>query len=245
MGEREAMRRSLSVTLLQLDNLKPYERNLQKILNYLETESSELLMAPEVCLTDYDYEHLPEAVAFGEEAERLLCDKVGDRILVLTRLAKREAGYVNEAIVIHKHRVVHRQAKHKLFLLGEEDRHLVPGDLEEIVPFEIGGVRFGLLICFELRYKEIWKRLEGCDVILVPSQWGLPRKRHLEILARALGVMNQCYVLVANSAREDMASSSLIASPNGGLILEDMSEAIRGELDLTLVRKIRRYIRMS
>jgi predicted amidohydrolase len=237
--------RTIRTTLLQLENQRPYERNLRKILHYLEEESSELIVAPEVCLTDYDYEHLPEAVAFGEEAERILCEKVGEKILVLTRLAKRPEGYVNEAIVIHGHRVVHRQAKHKLFLLGEEDRHLAPGRVEEIHPFEIGGVRYGLMICFELRFKELWKRLEGCDVILLPSQWGLPRKRHLEILARALGVMNQCYVLVANSAREDMAASSLIASPNGGLILEDMNEAIRGEIDLGLVKKIRRYIRMD
>jgi len=237
--------KTIRSTLLQLNNLRPYQRNLQKILHYLDTEVSDLIIAPEVCLTDYDYEHLSEAVAFGEEAERLLCERVGEKILVLTRLARRPEGYVNEAIVIHGHRVVHRQAKHRLFLLGEEDKHLVPGSAEEIRPFEINGVRYGLMICFELRYKEIWKRLEGCEVILVPSQWGLPRKRHLEILARALGVMNQCYVLVANSAREDMAASSLIASPNGGLILEDMNEAIRGDIDLRLVKKIRRYIRMD
>ena len=240
------MAKKLNVTLLQLKNAMPYQRNLEKILHYLEQKkSADLIVAPEVCLTDYDYEHLEEAVAFGEEAERILCEKVGNVILVLTRLVRRGKNYANEAIVIHRHRVVHRQAKHKLFLLGEEDRYLVPGSPEEIEPFEIDGVRYGLLICFELRYKEIWKRLEGCEVVLVPSQWGLPRKRHLEILSRALGVMNQCYVLVANSAREDMAASSLIASPNGGLIFEDMNEAIHGEIDLSLVRKIRRYIRMD
>ena len=239
------MGKSLHCTLLQLENQAPYWRNLEKVLSALEEESSKLIVAPEVCLTDYDYDHLEEAVAFGEEAERILCEKVEEKILVLTRLAKRPGGYVNEAIVIHDHRVVHRQAKHKLFLLGEEDRYLIPGDLEEIRPFEIDGVRYGLMICFELRFKALWRRLEGCDVILLPSQWGLPRKRHLEILARALGVMNQCYVLVANSAREDMARSSLIASPDGGLVLEDLAERIRGELDLGLVRKIRRYIRMD
>ncbi|WP_456458192.1 carbon-nitrogen hydrolase family protein [Nitratifractor sp.] len=240
------MAKELKATLLQLKNLQPYRRNLDKILRYLEREEGrDLIVAPEVCLTDYDYEHIEEAVAFGDEAERKLCAAVGRQILVLTRLVRREEGYANEAIVIHDHCVVHRQAKHRLFLLGEEDRHLVSGRAEEIRPFEIDGVRYGLLICFELRFKELWKRLEGCEVILVPSQWGLPRKRHLEILARALGVMNQCYVLVANSAREDMAASSLIASADGGLILEDMSEAIRGELDLDLVKKIRRYIRMA
>ncbi|WP_457607311.1 carbon-nitrogen hydrolase family protein [Nitratifractor sp.] len=240
------MKKRLHCTLLQLDNLRPYRRNLEKILRYLEEAPEEgIVVAPEVCLTDYDYEHLEEAIAFGDEAEGILCERVGSQILVLTRLVKRPEGYANEALVIHDHRVLHRQAKHKLFLLGEEDRYLVPGSLEEIRPFEIDGVRYGLLICFELRFKDLWRRLEGCEVILLPSQWGLPRKRHLEILARALGVMNQCYVLVANSSREDMASSSLVASPNGGLILEDMSEAIRAEIDLGLVKKIRRHIRMK
>ena len=84
------MARTLKTTLLQLENLHPYDRNLKKITAYLDTETSDLIVAPEVCLTDYDYDHLPEAVAFGEEAERRLCEKVGERILVLTRLAKRD-----------------------------------------------------------------------------------------------------------------------------------------------------------
>ena len=240
------MTASLPCTILQMKNRTPYRRNLDRLLRHLERErNARILIAPEVCLTDYDYEHLEEAVAFSEEAERILCERVGEQILVLTRLTHRKGGYANEAIVIHDHRVVHRQAKHKLFLLGEEDRYLIPGSEEEIVPFRIDGVRYGVLICFELRFKDLWKRLEGCDVIFVPAQWGLPRKRHLEILARALGVMNQCYVLVADSAREDMARSSLIASPDGGILLEDMQEVIRGEIDLSLVKKIRRSIRMK
>ena len=240
------MAQTLPCLILQMENRTPYQKNLDRLLRHLERNPDvRIIIAPEVCLTDYDYKHLEEAVAFSEEAERILCERVGEQILVLTRLVRREGGYANEAIVIHDHRVVHRQAKHKLFLLGEEDRHLIPGSEEEIIPFQIGGVHYGLLICFELRFKDLWKRLEGCDVIFVPAQWGLPRKRHLEILARALGVMNQCYVLVADSAREDMARSSLIASPDGGIILEDMKEAIRGEIDLSLVKKIRRYIRMK
>ncbi len=86
--------------------------------------------------------------------------------------------------------------------MGDEDKHLLAGDESEIKPFEIDGVKYGVLICFELRYKELWKKLEGCDVILLPSQWGEPRKRHLEILSQALAIMNQCFVLVANSVQE-------------------------------------------
>jgi len=239
-------KKELSVTLLQLDNLKPYQRNLDKFLNYIESrQDSDIIVAPEVSLTDYDYDNLEEAVNFGNRAEEILTKVIDKQIFVFTRLIKRGDNFLNEAIVINRHKVIHRQAKHKLFLLGNEDKYLEPGELEEIKPFEVDGVKYGLMICFELRFKEIWKRLEGCDIIFIPSQWGLPRKRHLEILSRALGVMNQCYVLVANSAREDMASSSLIASPNGGLIFEDMAEAIDAKIDLNLVKKIRRYIYMG
>jgi len=102
-----------------------------------------------------------------------------------------------------------------------------------------------LLICFELRYKELWAKLEGADVILVPSQWGLPRKRHLEILGQALGVMNQCYCLVANSSKADMAASSAIYAPMGGLVRDDASTLIKGEIDFKQIKFMRRYIKLD
>jgi predicted amidohydrolase len=237
------MGRRVRAALLQMDNLLPYERNLDLILAELDSlKGHDLVVAPEVCLTDYDYENLERAVEFSEHAEERLCDRVDRQILVLTMLRKRGGRYINEAVVIHGNRVVHRQAKHKLFTPGDEDKYLAAGGMEEIVPFEIEGVKYGLMICFELRFKEIWRRLEGCDVIVVPSQWGLPRKRHLEILAQALGVMNQCFVAVANSSRADMASSSAVYTPGGGVVRDDMSRVISADMDLDTVKKIRRYI---
>ena len=236
----------LKASVLQMENLTPYERNLERLLKHLDTlKDQDIILAPEVSMTDYDYEHLEAAAAFGKEVERVLCERVGDPIVGLTLLTRHADGrYTNDAVVFHDHRVVHRQSKHKLFVLGDEDRHLASGTTEEIRLFEIDGVRYGVLICFELRFKELWKQLEGADVILVPSQWGMPRKRHLEILAPALAVMNQSYVLVANSAKETMASSSAIYSPNGGVVMDDMQEILSGEIDRRLLRKMRRYIVM-
>ena len=129
-------------------------------------------------------------------------------------------------------------------MLGEEDKHLNAGKAEDIGLFEIDGIKYGLLICFELRFKDLWKQLEGADVILVPSQWGITRKKHLEILPQALAIMNQCYVIVSNSAKETMASSSAIYSPNGGVVMDDMLEAIEAEIDFSLMKKMRRYLVM-
>jgi predicted amidohydrolase len=239
--------KTLKAAVLQMDNLVPYQKNLDILLAHIgQLSDHDIILAPEVCLTDYDYGNIDEACRFGENALRQLCDKVDNQVVGLTVLTKHENGkYTNDAVLVHNHKIVHRQSKHKLFLLGEEDKHLQPGSIEEFTLFEIDGIRYGMMICFELRFKEIWKRLEGADVILVPSQWGLPRKHHLEILSPALAVMNQTYVLVANSAKSDMARSSMICSPDGGLTGGDEREVISKTIDMALIRKIRRYIVMK
>jgi len=237
--------KNFKAVALQLDNKTPHQKNLDTLIAYIEQfHDHKLIVAPEVCLTDYDYEHIDEAVAFSAHAVDLLLQIVDEQIVVLTVLSQHGEHYTNDAVVIHKHSIVHRQSKHKLFLLGEEDKHLQAGKVEDIHLFEIDGVKYGLMICFEVRFKHLWAQLEGADVILLPSQWGIPRKRHLEILPQALAIMNQCYVIVANSAKETMASSSAIYSPNGGVIMDDMREAISGEIDFGLIKKMRRYLVM-
>ena len=233
------------VALLQLKNNPVYKKNLDKILKYLkELPKDIIIVAPEVCLTDYDYDNLEEATKFSEYALEKLLEAVDTQILALSILRKVDKGYINQAVVIHNHKVVHKQTKHKLFKLGDEHKFLVAGDEKEIVKFKIDNLEYGLLICFELRYKELWQKLEGADIILVPSQWGEPRKRHLEILGQALAVMNQCYVLIANSAKETMASSSAIYAPMGGKVIDDASECIRGYIDTKQIGFMRRYLKL-
>ena len=237
--------KNFKAVALQLDNKTPYQKNLDTLIGHIEQfHDHKLIVAPEVCLTDYDYAHIDEAVVFSQQAVEQLLQIVDEQIVVLTVLSRHGAHYTNDAVVIHRHQIVHRQSKHKLFLLGEEDKYLQAGKAEDIHLFEIDGVTYGLMICFEVRFKHLWAQLEGADVILLPSQWGIPRKRHLEILSQALAIMNQCYVIVANSAKETMASSSAIYSPNGGVIMDDMREAISGEIDFGLIKKMRRYLVM-
>jgi len=241
------MPRILKAAALQMTNRTPYRVNLDHLLEQIaQLDDHGILLAPEVSMTDYDYEHLEAAAAFGEEVIDRLCEAVGTQVVGLTLLTRHEDGrYTNDAVVIHDHRIVHRQSKHKLFLLGEEDKHLAAGAQEGIRLFEIDGVRYGMMICFELRFKELWRQLEGADVILVPSQWGLPRKRHLEVLGSALAVMNQAYVIVANSAKSDMARSSMICAPDGGVVMDDAQAVIAGEIDFGLLGAMRRHIVMK
>lgn len=238
--------KTMEAVVLQFTTSKRYQENLDKLLSLIgEHQDKKVIVAPEVCLTAYDYEHLETAAMFSANALKTLKKEINEQILVLTLILKEEQEFVNQAVVIHRHKIIHRQNKVKLFRLGDEDLYLKAGREKKIKPFEIEGVKYALLICFELRFKELWKRIEGADIVLVPARWGKLRKQHLEILSRALAVMNQCYVLLANSADREMAKSSAIISPEGNTVMNDTKEAIEGRVDFREIKKMRRYIVMD
>ena len=238
--------KTLKAVTLQLPSHQRYQENLDALIEQLARHhDKDIVVAPEVLLTAYDYDHLDTAAKFSAMALKTLKKAVNDQIVVLTLLLKEGEEFVNQAVVIHRHRVVHRQNKAKLFRLGDEDLYLKAGKPKKVKPFEIEGVRYAVLICFELRFKELWKQIEGADVVLVPARWGRPRRQHLDILSRALAVMNQCYVILSNSSDPDMAGGSAIISPNGDVVSDEKGDAIEGVIDFREIKKMRRYIVMD
>jgi len=236
----------MTVAVLNLPSEKRYQNNLDKLLHLLRVNSDkQIVVVPEVYLTAYDYEHLHTAAMFSAKALKLLKQEITEQIVVMTLIFEEDDGFVNQAVVIHRRKVVYRQNKVKLFKLGNEDLYFHAGKKKKIESFEIEGVKYAILICFELRFKDLWKQIEGVDIVLIPSRWGLPRKKHLEILSTALAVMNQCYVLLSNSSDSDMASSSAIISPNGKVVMDDSKEVVEGVVDFREIKKMRRYIVMD
>jgi predicted amidohydrolase len=236
----------MEVAALQLPSNKRYQENLDTLLFYLkEHQDKHIVLAPEVFLTSYDYEHMATAAKFSANALKTLKREVGEQIVVVTLILEEGDAFVNQAVVIHRHKIIHKQEKVKLFKLGDEDLYLKAGRKKQIKPFEIDGVKYAILICFELRFKDLWKQIEGVDVVLIPARWGKVRKRHLEVLSQALAVMNQCYVVVSNSSEVDMARSSSIISPTGKTIMDDTAEVIEGSIDFREIKKMRRYIVMD
>ena len=233
----------LDVVSLQLSSNKRYQANLDVLLKYLENnQHKHLVVAPEVYLTAFDYDHMNTAAKFSANAIKILKKIVNEQILVFTAILKDANSFVNQSTVIHNHKILYKQNKVKLFKLGDEDLYFREGKYKKIKIFEIDGIKYAILLCFELRFKELWKQIEGADVVIVPARWGKSRKKHLEILSQALAVMNQCYVVVSNSSDEDMASSSAIISPFGKVIMNDNEEEIKGKIDFREIKKIRRYI---
>ncbi|MEK9720733.1 MAG: carbon-nitrogen hydrolase family protein, partial [Quisquiliibacterium sp.] len=64
------------------------------------------------------------------------------------------------------------------------------------VVMDLEGWRFGLSICYDLRFPELYRALSPVDLFVVPSAFTYTTgSAHWEILLRARAIENQCYVL--------------------------------------------------
>ena len=79
--------------------------------------------------------------------------------------------------------------KRHLFAPGGEARQYTPGDSRAVV--EYGGVRFLLLVCYDLRFP-VWSRCRGdYDAILCCASWPAPRREVWRTLLRARAIENR------------------------------------------------------
>jgi predicted amidohydrolase len=89
--------------------------------------------------------------------------------------------------------------------------------------FQIGGLKAGLLICYDVEFPEMVRHLAlaGADLVLVPT--ALPASEHAAFIARSIipvrAFENQVFVAYANHAGHDdafaYAGLSGIAAPDG------------------------------
>ncbi|MDF1878932.1 carbon-nitrogen hydrolase family protein [Sulfurimonas sp. SAG-AH-194-C20] len=228
---------------LLFETSSDYSTNLHTLLQLIEqTKTNTIILAHEVCLTGFDYENIEKAAAFSLHASQELLSISKDKTIVLTMLERLDGEIFNIVKVFHDGEVIHERAKTRLFRLGNEEKYMSEGSDEELEIFEIDGVKIAILVCFELRFKELWIKAEGADVILVPAWWGKPRTRHFTTLTQALAMMNECYVLVADALNEECTAQSCIISPQGEVTLNGNKPCLTETYNQKNITLMRRYI---
>ncbi|MGI0407317.1 carbon-nitrogen hydrolase family protein [Helicobacter himalayensis] len=220
-----------------------FEANLKKVCALLEQcQEDSIVCTPEVVFSGFAYQKMAEAVEFSKIATESLLEFSKSRTIITTMIEQKRNQYFNNLKVFHKGEVIHSQAKHKLFMLGEEHLHFGAGRLEDIVPFYIDSLKCAAINCFELRFIDLWKRAQGADIIFVPAIWGKARKEQFESLCKALAIINQAFVVASDGANDTMAKGSAIITPYGVVYKNDKKEIISAQVDLSEITKMRKYI---
>lgn len=235
-----------SIVSLCFETHTDFHTNLNHLTDLIaHSPEDAIVVAPEVCLSGFAYERFAEAAAFTESALQTLLACVGKRVLIFTAITEKSGAFYNKAYALHDGKILHTQGKAKLFTLGGEGEHFTHDNEADIVPFDVEGIKIGILICFELRFKTLWQRLEGCDIIAIPAQWGKLRAEHFAILTNALAIMNQCYVIAADADNPDTSGMSGIITPFGGEIRNNGAARLLSHYESRTVDSMRRYLNVG
>lgn len=160
--------------------------------------------------------------ADGKHVERLQTIVAETGIAIVAGFAEAADGVVyNSAVAVTPDggRHVYR----KMHLYGDYEKSLFhPGDTAPPV-FRIGGLKAGMVICYDVEFPEMVRHLatSGADLVLVPT--ALPVCDHAAFIARSIvpvrAFENQVFVAYANHAGRDdaftYAGLSGIAAPDG------------------------------
>jgi deaminated glutathione amidase len=128
---------------------------------------------------------------------------------------------------------------------GRESDRVQPGDGTTLV-FQLGGLKFGVMTCYELRFPEIARHLveRGAEVLLLPAAWvrGPLKEMHWETLARARAIENTVYVAASGQVSDRSIGLSTIVDPMG-VVIASAGEAegvTTGDVSLERLTEVRR-----
>ena len=236
----------MKLIALQIKTTSNFQENLthlKDLINLCEVKS--LILAPELALSGFSYDRMEEAAQFSQKAVEEIKELSKDKTIALTFITKKENKFFNTLYIFHNLQIIHTQSKVKLFPLGNELEYFSAGNEEDIKIIEVNGLKIATLICFELRFPQLWEKVKGADIILNPAMWGLKRKDHYESISKALALVNQCFVIACNSADENMGKGSAIINPFGIVKKDDSKEIIEDIFDKNEIKKVRAYINIG
>lgn len=183
----------------------------------------ELIIFPEMTLTGFstnaaeiaeDGDSSATIMAFAELAREY---QLG---IIFGMAAATGAGFQNWAVMIDPNgNLVTKYAKIHPFSLSGEHRFYTGGD--RIVVGELHGVKFGLSICYDLRFPELYTALaRRCDVMVNIANWPAKRVDHWSTLLKARAIENQTFVIGVNRIGRDgngldYVASSAVFNANG------------------------------
>lgn len=237
------------------------QENLERALFLAEeavSKEAELLAFPEVFSTGFCYDRISKvAETVSGPTIEALCDfsKEHGCILAGSMIEQREGSETsnennippqfNLGFCIESGKLVGIHRKTQLY--GLEKEYFALGDDIHPIRLEKSGLSIGLMVCNELRYPEVARKLalEGADLLVsaadIPDFYIYPWR----IMSLSRAVENQLLHIACNRVGKDKYSTypgnSFIADGWGRILAEAGKEecVLLGEIDLEEAKEIR------
>lgn len=235
------------------------EQNRQKVSEWLEKDVQEnnpdTVVLPEMWTTAYTLPNLhnladvnghPTVSFLKEQATKHGINIIGGSIA-----NKKDSSIYNTAIVINRQgELVYEYDKTHLVPMLNEHKYLTGGKKAAEV-FELDGLKFGVIICYDLRFPELIRplALDGAQVLCIVAEWPSARRNHWRNLQIARAIENQMYVVSSNRIGsydgQEFSGNSIVVDPWGDILSEgsnDQEEVLSLSLDLERVDQARKDV---
>jgi len=208
------------------------DSNLQTIERFsrqAQASDAAMVLFPEMSDTGYAIgpirQHATEWKRGAVPAIRNLAKELS--LWIVCGVSEREGGviYNSQVVASAAGDIAARYRKTHLFTPEpiREDLCFTPGG--DFVSFRADEFKFGLTICYDLRFPELFRALalsHETSVFLLSSAWPRPRAHHFRSLAVARAIENQSYLVAANRVGTDagvqFCGQSVIIDPTGAIL---------------------------
>lgn len=233
------MRFAVVQTLSRVNNL---ESNFQRIFNVAGRTSADVFVFPELFLSGYtlDEKILKESSKFLNSKLEELVKLSRERNAAITFGAPRIVGKSlrNSVVVVRKKREVLFYDKTHLF--RKEKEVFEPG--EDFLVFDFKGVRFGILLCYEIGFPEISRvlALRGAQVLIALFAFGKERERIYDTATKARAIENGAFLVASSTTGKglmDFIGKSRVVHPSGEVLaqLDEEEGIISVDIDISVL----------
>jgi predicted amidohydrolase len=241
------------IAVVQLNSQDDVEQNLRPIAGFAErakADRADAMFLPENCVFMGDP---AKRIALSEPLPDLDCVPTSPALARLSELARhhemhifagslplygveRDRPFNAQIVFAPDGKVLARYRKLHLYDVDLADgTHLresdatSPGDLKtDLVTAKVGAFTFGLSICYDVRFPEIYRALvdRGADAMAVPAAFTvMTGKDHWHVLLRARAIESQSYVIAAaqwgqHPRGRSTYGKSLVIDPWGDVVAQ-------------------------
>lgn len=246
----------MRITLAQIDSGTDIDRNLDLIAEYCARaarEGSDLIVFPEYSTyeksrVDQSFVDMAEPLD-GPVASKLYATAARNGIAVVVGLLESSgegdasgegdrAFNTLAAIGPDGARLASYRKIHLFDCQGFRESDYIRAAPEPVpVTFSCGGMTFGLMTCYDLRFPELARILadSGAEVLLVCSSWvpGTAKTEQWATLAKARAIENGVYVAAVSQTPPVSIGYSMLIDPLGTVLQSLGTEPATATLDIS------------
>ena len=199
--------KEIRVSMLQMSSIiGDVEANCDKVkflINKFLDKKTDVLVLPEVWTVGWSCSHFKSSAQRLEDSSviqflSLIAKEYNINIIGGSFITENNGKYYNTCPVINRAgKLLATYSKNHLYSYYgcDEGKYITVGDSPVMV--ELDGVKFGLTICYDIRFPEIYRayRIAGADILVNCAAWGSKKPIPWEVMTKSRAVENQCYMV--------------------------------------------------